>query len=1210
VGLVVADFNNDGRPDIALGNDSGRNVSVLLGNDTQPLTVDPASGLRLGAGRGNLSNNSQADYWSFDAVAGDLLSVACEIPGNPSGSGLHFILYRPDGSQWTDFYGDYYGRGQGGGTIPVSGTYTLRVEPNYNYYGEYRFRMTIAQPPTQLEWENNDSLGNANGLNYTLNAGHRQATVLGYISSADSGDWFRLGTLSSNAVISLSLLQPSRSGFGDLLDVFNPAGSLVSSSAIGASNLTYTVPPGAEGAYYARVRAASGVLPPVSLHPTGSSNTLFYSGNAYAEAMIDIPESALAVSFWFRTLDPSAPLFSVGGGGHDRHIYLNGGNIYTRIYSGPTVNSSGLSLADGAWHYVVFTYGSAIGGNKTYVDGVEAASGSKAFSDFTGQDRIRFGYSEDAPSRYLSGSLDEVRLWNYAFTPADVLWNQTNSLTPNSQLSTTNYPGLLGYWRCNEGAGTTALDATTNAHPAMLIGNPSWIPAANYGFTSPGLFAQYLLNLDLRDATPTAITSVSLPAAGTTNAGLLDRFTLSFSKEVEAGPLNALNRDVRLYNGHAYTISDSSTWWYYAEQQARALGGHLVTINDALENAWVYTNFSGYGNLWTGLNDEARKGTYLWSSGEAVTYTNWDSGQPYNGNNQDYVLMRGGGRWADYTLNSNNRGVIEVAGPDTDGDGIPDTLDPYPTDPYNGFDLRAAGPDGLFDTPDDQVYHFTHANYTGGLSLDFALTDGPLQPGSYRFRVSSALRDLFANPMSGPFVQYFSVADVPGYALENRNNNSAVTATPLPLVEDPPGVKSAAARGNLSSNSDYDYWSFSASGGDLVTLATYIPGSPGGSQLYYRVFKPDGSQLFDYYPSYYGDGQSGAYTLPVSGTYTVLVSYNYNYQGEYRFRITTVSPVGTSSTSSLTMESEPNDTIGNATALSFAASTTTNGQSAGILGRIRTTGDLDYINLGTISNGYSIFLNVRLPGSSALSPIVSVYNAANAYQPESAGGRANDGVANVPITVTGTYYALVRSGNGSGGLNEQYVLDVNVVPTGSVNFPNLIVAAVNPPSGSAILSGQDIAYSFNVANIGNATTAVPNWMDRAVLSSDSILGNSDDIPLGFFPHSGMLNVGDAYGVNNTFTLPDGLSGDYYLIVQTDAGSAVNEYLFKGDNITVSSNAFHVDVAPYPDLVVENLKVAGPDGNNAFSITWNTANRGNAVAPAGFYERLLVRNQTA
>ncbi|MGA2863269.1 MAG: FG-GAP-like repeat-containing protein [Verrucomicrobiota bacterium] len=1195
VGLAIADFNNDGRLDLAVASDNGNFVSVLLGNDTQPLPSDAATGLRITAGRGDLLNGSQSDYWSFDALAGDRVYIACENPGNPGGSALQFVLFRPDGSQWANFVPDYNGRGQWSGIAPATGAYTLRIDPYYQYAGEYRFRVTLASPPVQVESENNDSIGSANSLTFALSAGHRQATVLGYIGSADGGDFFGLGYLSSNSVVTLNLQQPASSGFADVLEVYNSAGTLLAGSAMGATNLTYTVSAGRDDAYYARVRAVSGMLPPSPPHPTGSPTTLFYGGgNAYSEAPLAVPASALAVSLWFRTSDPSAALFSVsdGGGGHDRHIYLNGGNIYTRIYSAGTVGSTGLNLADGAWHYVVLTYGSAIGGNQTYVDGVPVASGTKASSDFTSNNRVRFGYSQDAPHNYLVGYLDEVRIWNYAFAAADVLSNMTKSLTGSEA-------GLLGYWRFNEGAGLVSFDRTTNANNATLLNGPVWAPAVNYGFSSPGIFAQYLLSMDTVDTVPPAIASVTLPAAGSTNLGLLDHFTLGLSKSVDPA-LNALNRYVRLANGHAYTVTDSTMSWYNAETQARTLGGHLATINDAAENAWVLANFGALGNLWLGLTDEAQKGLFLWASGDPVAYTNWSGGAPINSDNRDYTYMKNDGTWANEHAYTTYRGVIEVGGPDADGDGLPDTLDPFPSDPYNVFDLRAAGPDGLFDTPDDQIYHLTHDNYTGGLSLNFALSDGPLQPGYYRFMVTTSLRDLSGNPMAAPFIQYFAVGNVPGYVMAGRTNNSPAAATPLPLAEDPPGVKTVAARGNLFNGAGTDYWSFGGTNGDLFNLATFVPGSPGGSGLHYQVFKPDGSVLIDLYPSYYGDAQSAVFTLPATGAYLVAVSPYYSYAGEYRFRITSATPP-------LQMESEDNGSIPNADVLAF--NVVSNTQSASIVGNIRTAGDLDYFNLGTVSNGYSIFLSVRLPASSALAPVVSVYDAAGVYQEPAPGSQPQSGLANVPVTATGTYYAVVRAGNGTGGLKDQYVLDVNIVPTGSLNFPNLVASPIILPAGLGILSGQPITYSFTVQNFGPVATAVANWLDRAVLSTDQTLGNADDIPLGLFPHSGLLDPGASYSVTNTFPLPDGISGDFYIIVQADAGDAVNEYLFAGNKTAVSTNTFHVSLAPYPDLTVEGLHVTGPDSQGNWTIAWNTANRGNGPTPGPFSERLSVRNQT-
>ena len=98
------------------------------------------------------------------------------------------------------------------------------------------------------------------------------------------------------------------------------------------------------------------------------------------------------------------------------------------------------------------------------------------------------------------------------------------------------------------------------------------------------------------------------------------------------------------FRGHTYVLLDNPTgtkWWAGDEAEAVALGGHLATISSAEENAFIITNFSGpaaaaglqlpqSGPIWLffGLSDQASEGTFKWVSGEPVTYTNWQSGQP------------------------------------------------------------------------------------------------------------------------------------------------------------------------------------------------------------------------------------------------------------------------------------------------------------------------------------------------------------------------------------------------------------------------------------------------------------------------------------------------------------------------------------------------------------------------------------------------------
>jgi len=95
---------------------------------------------------------------------------------------------------------------------------------------------------------------------------------------------------------------------------------------------------------------------------------------------------------------------------------------------------------------------------------------------------------------------------------------------------------------------------------------------------------------------------------------------------------------------------------------------------------------------------------------------------------------------------------------------------------------------------------------------------------------------------------------------------------------------------------------------------------------------------------------------------------------------------------------------------------------------------------------------VRLPRQ-PLAPIVSVYNSANAYQAEAPGGRPDDGS---PRSAHPEGHLLRRGAGRSrlGCLDSQYGLDVQVGPDGPINIPESGFSAVNPPTGSGILSGQ------------------------------------------------------------------------------------------------------------------------------------------------------------
>ncbi len=142
--------------------------------------------------------------------------------------------------------------------------------------------------------------------------------------------------------------------------------------------------------------------------------------------------------------------------------------------------------------------------------------------------------------------------------------------------------------------------------------------------------------------------------------------------------------------GHVYRITAGigsfETLQAYAEGHTigeAALPGYLMTINDAAENQWLLDQSMLYDDRLIGLNDLATAGTYVWASGDAVSYTNWRDGEP-NGAEDHYVEVRGAeednaGAWED-TDSTSRFGIIEITNPcaedglfvDADSDGVPE----------------------------------------------------------------------------------------------------------------------------------------------------------------------------------------------------------------------------------------------------------------------------------------------------------------------------------------------------------------------------------------------------------------------------------------------------------------------------------------------------------------------------------------------------------
>ena len=129
-----------------------------------------------------------------------------------------------------------------------------------------------------------------------------------------------------------------------------------------------------------------------------------------------------------------------------------------------------------AWHHYAATYDGTVA--KLYVDGVERGTKTVAGTLRTSHaSYLTFGHGYALSPGYIpttgptNGSIDEVRIWNYARTQQQIQDNMDYEISP---LPTT---GLVGYWKFNENTGMTAYDSSGNGNHGTLAADPrtpSW----------------------------------------------------------------------------------------------------------------------------------------------------------------------------------------------------------------------------------------------------------------------------------------------------------------------------------------------------------------------------------------------------------------------------------------------------------------------------------------------------------------------------------------------------------------------------------------------------------------------------------------------------------------------------------------------------------------------------------------------------------------
>jgi subtilase family serine protease/methionine-rich copper-binding protein CopC len=213
---------------------------------------------------------------------------------------------------------------------------------------------------------------------------------------------------------------------------------------------------------------------------------------------------------------------------------------------------------------------------------------------------------------------------------------------------------------------------------------------------------------------------------------------------------------------------------------------------------------------------------------------------------------------------------------------------------------------------------------------------------------------------------------------------------------------------------------------------------------------------------------------------------------------------------------------------------------------------------------------------------------------------------NIPLSVApGNYFLLISLDDST----QAYELDdannfwsqpITIVR----DTADLAVTSITPVPSA--FSGQAVNIEWTVTNQGTATTNATTWTDRVFLSLDPALGGSADILIGEFQRTNPLGAGQSYTRNESIFIPDGLTGDYYIVVQTDERDRVYEAGSESNNVLPADNTTAITPAPAADLVVESVDIpASAYSGRNIAVTYTTRNDGTAPVNKAIYESVYL-----
>lgn len=153
-------------------------------------------------------------------------------------------------------------------------------------------------------------------------------------------------------------------------------------------------------------------------------------------------------------------LFYHAGSNEGRFTYRAAGTT-------DTVNFTDAIENDGKWHNIVATWDTTADEIKIYLDGtLKDTTGS--LGTWSGSISVADIAQDTTGNKYFLGNITEVSVFTRV-VPIGELY-----IANQQPINLTGSTGLVGYWKFDEGSGTSAADSSGTANTGTLNNTPTW----------------------------------------------------------------------------------------------------------------------------------------------------------------------------------------------------------------------------------------------------------------------------------------------------------------------------------------------------------------------------------------------------------------------------------------------------------------------------------------------------------------------------------------------------------------------------------------------------------------------------------------------------------------------------------------------------------------------------------------------------------------